>query len=64
MANLLLAHIKRLFNWAVEEDLIPASPAADIKPPSPKSERDRVLTDGELYRIGMRATSSASHSVH
>ena len=51
MANLLLAHIKRLFNWAVEEDLIPASPAADIKPPSPKSERDRVLTDGELYRI-------------
>jgi integrase len=50
-ANLLLAHIKRLFNWAIERDLIEASPAHKIKPPSPKVERERVLADPELRAI-------------
>jgi integrase len=50
-ANLLLAHIKRMFNWCTERRLISASPAAGIKPPSPKSERDRVLADPELHEI-------------
>ena len=51
MANLLLAHIKRLFNWTIERGLIEVSPAAHVKPPSPKSERERVLTDPELYEV-------------
>jgi integrase len=55
-ANLLLAHIKRMFNWCVERDLIEISPAAGVKPPSPKSERDRVLTDPELYEVWHGAT--------
>jgi integrase len=50
-ANLLLAHVKAMLNWCVERRLINVSPAAGIKPPSPKSERDRVLTDPELYEI-------------
>jgi integrase len=50
-ANLLLAHIKRMFNWAIERDLIEASPAHRIKPPSPKIERERVLADPELGRV-------------
>ena len=51
MANLLLAHIKRLFNWTIEHGLIDASPAAKVKPPSPKVERERVLTDQEIYEV-------------
>jgi hypothetical protein len=50
-ANLLLAHIKRMFNWTVERGLLEASPAALVRPPSPKSERDRVLTDPELREV-------------
>jgi integrase len=50
-ANLLLAHIKRMFNWTIERGLIDVSPAVQVKPPSPRSERDRVLTDLELYEI-------------
>jgi integrase len=50
-ANLLLAHVKRMFNWTVERGLLDASPAAGVKPPSPKSERDRVLTDAELRAV-------------
>jgi integrase len=49
--NLLLAHVKRMFNWCVERGLLETSPAATVKPPSPKSERDRVLTDAELYEV-------------
>jgi integrase len=48
-ANLLLAHVKRMFNWTIERGLLETSPAALVKPPSPRSERDRVLTDPELY---------------
>ena len=51
MANQLLAHTKRMFNWAVERDLIGTSPAAKVKPPSPKVERERVLTDLEIYEV-------------
>jgi integrase len=51
MANQLLAHTKRMFNWAVERDLIGTSPAAKVKPPSPKVERERVLTDPEIYEV-------------
>jgi integrase len=51
VANLLLAHIKRMFNWTIERGLIEASPADRIKPPSPKVERERVLTDRELREV-------------
>jgi integrase len=51
MANLLLAHIKRMFNWAIERGLIEASPAHQMRPPSPKVERERVLTDPELRAV-------------
>ena len=35
----------------VERDLIETSPAAKVKPPSPKVERERVLTDPEIYEV-------------
>jgi integrase len=47
-ANRLLACIRKLFNWAVEVDLLPSSPVAGIKPPSKETARDRVLSVDEL----------------
>lgn len=47
-ANRVLAAIKKLYSWALERDILEASPVAAIKPPSKENERDRVLSDDEL----------------
>ena len=39
------------FRWALSEDLIALNPIAGIKPPGSASERERLLTIGELRRI-------------
>jgi integrase len=54
-ANRLLACIRKLFNWAVEVDLLQGSPAAGVKPPSRENSRDRILSDAELIAF-WRAT--------
>ena len=50
-ANLLARYIKRIFNWAVEQDELENSPFASMKPPAALVSRDRVLTDGEVKAI-------------
>jgi integrase len=50
-ANRVLAHVRRLFNWAAGRDLIEHSPAAHIEKPSAERARDRVLTDPELVAV-------------
>lgn len=50
-ANRLLAHLRKLFNWAVARDLIATSPAAGVKAPSREVSRDRVLADLELIAL-------------
>jgi integrase len=50
-ANRLLALVRRVFRWAMREDLIPANPAMDIDPPAQEEERDRVLSLAEIARI-------------
>jgi integrase len=50
-ANRLLAYLKKFFAWAVEQDLIEASPAAAIKKPSKENTRDRVLSEDEIKAI-------------
>jgi integrase len=47
-ANRTLTRIKTLFNWAVAQDIIPASPAAGLRPVAKEIERDRFLSDDEL----------------
>lgn len=47
-ANRLLALVRSIFNWALDEDLIDASPAVRVKPPGIETERERVLNDDEL----------------
>ena len=52
--NRVLANLRKLFGWAVEQDIIAASPVAGIKAPAPETPRDRVLTDDEA-RAFLRA---------
>src|SRR5215472_444455 len=47
-ANRTLARLKSLFNWAIAQDIITASPAAGLKPAAKEVERDRVLSDDEI----------------
>ncbi len=47
-ANRTLAVLRRLFNWAVEREIISASPVTGLKMPSAETARDRALTDEEI----------------
>jgi len=58
MANKTLAAVRRMCGWAVERDIIPASPCNGVKAPSAERSRDRVLSDDEL-----RATWQACETI-
>jgi len=46
--NRLFSTIRKMFNWAVSEDIIKSSPCAGIKPPYKETRRDRVLSETEI----------------
>jgi integrase len=50
-ANRVLTAVRKLFNWAMERDIIASSPCAGVKPPTPEQSRDRVLADSELRNL-------------
>ena len=50
-AGLLLATVRKMFNWAVASDHLLVSPAAGMKPPGKAVRRDRVLSPAELRTI-------------
>lgn len=58
-ANRTLAALRKLFNWAVSRDILPASPCAGVKAPAAERSRDRVLNDDELARIWRAAEAVA-----
>lgn len=49
--NRLLALVRKMFNWAVEQDLLESAPTAGVKAPAKEVVRDRALTDDELVRV-------------
>jgi integrase len=49
--NQALKFIKRLFSWAVAEDLVTVSPIASLGKPHPERSRERILSDDELRRV-------------
>jgi integrase len=56
-ARTLFEALRPFFKWCVDEDLIPASPMADLKAPKLPEARERVLTDAEVKSI-WRATET------
>jgi integrase len=53
-ANRLLQAVRRVFNWAIEQDLLETSPCLMVKRPSPERSRDRVLDSGEIHVVWER----------
>lgn len=54
-ANRVLQAIRKMFNWAMERDILASSPCDGVKPPTPEQSRERVLTDPELRDIWLAA---------
>jgi integrase len=50
-ANRVLAHTRRMFGWALDRDIITASPVAGIRAPTREVARDRVLEPEELAAV-------------
>ena len=50
-ANRLLALIRKIFNWAVREEYLEASPAVQIDPPGKETERERSLSADEIKTV-------------
>ena len=48
-ANRALACIRRMFTWAVERDILTASPCVSIRAPSKENCRDRTLSDSDIH---------------
>ena len=59
-ANRVLAVTRRMFSWAVERDLIEASPFDRVKAPTPEASRDRTPSNSELALI-LRASDALDH---
>ncbi len=47
-ANRTLACVRRMFNFAIERDIIAANPCATIKAPAKENQRDRCLSELEI----------------
>lgn len=50
-ANRILAHVRKLLNWALERGIIETNPIVGIKAPTKEQSRDRVLDDDEIVRL-------------
>jgi integrase len=50
-ANRALAVLRKMFNWAIERDLVIASPVDRVKNPTIELSRDHVLSDDELRAV-------------
>lgn len=48
MANYCFAVVRKMFNWAVEQDILETTPFIGAKLPSAKNARDRVLSEPEI----------------
>jgi len=51
MANRTLAYARKMFNWAVARQMIPASPLAGLPAPAIERSRDRTLSTEELKAV-------------
>ena len=57
-SNQALKFLKRLFSWAVTEDLLKSSPLIGLQRPHVERSRDRILADDELRRVWTAAEAA------
>lgn len=65
-ANRGLACIRRMFNFAVERDIITGSPCSSVKPVAKENQRDRVLSSDELKTLwhALEKIPNENSSIH
>jgi integrase len=51
MANRTLAHVRKLFGWAMDREIVTGSPVAGVRAPASEESRDRVLERAELAAV-------------
>jgi integrase len=51
MANNCFQIVRKMFNFAVERDILPHTPCVGVKLPSPRIARDRVLSEEEIKNL-------------
>lgn len=56
-SNRTLAHGRKMYNWAVAEEILAANPFAGVPARGTETERERVLLDNELARVWQAADS-------
>lgn len=50
-ANRTLALVRKIYNWAIERDVLEATPCLNVKAPGEEHQRDRVLTEDEIRKV-------------
>jgi integrase len=61
MANRTLAVVRKMFGWAVDEDLIQASPAYKVARPVQEQPRERVLSAAEIKALWLGLADQPPH---
>ena len=51
MANRVLASVRKMYNWAIGQDLVEHNPCFKLPAPSKERRRDRVLSNDELKKV-------------
>ncbi len=51
MANRVLASVRKMYNWAIGQDLVEHNPCFKVPAPSKERRRDRVLSNEELKKV-------------
>jgi integrase len=60
MANRVLASVRKMYNWAIGQDLVEHNPCFKVPAPSKERRRDRVLSNEELKRVWTALDSNKS----
>lgn len=52
-ANRIFALVRKMFNFAMQQDIVEVSPCIGLGQPAPNRQRDRVLSEAELHSVWM-----------
>src|SRR6516165_5649513 len=63
LANRVYSVTRKLFGWAVEQDIIPVSPLTGLKAPAEEKSRDKILNDQELRAVWRAADKMGIYGV-
>ncbi|MFT5446554.1 MAG: integrase [Gammaproteobacteria bacterium] len=63
-ANRTLACVRKMFNFAMERDILDTSPCAGVKAPGKENRRERVLTPDEIRTVWIALETGTASDVH